>query len=101
MPAPTPVSRDCAGAPDGFGVPAGAPDRFGVPAGVRAGRVDSAVFSDLPGLADWRVFICGSPPMVEKAKNTAYLAGAAIADIHADPFELRDLRRKPRPGTPS
>ena len=25
----------------------------------------------------------------------------ALADIHADPFELRDLRRKPRPGTPS
>ena len=68
-----------------------------VPPGVRAGRVASAVFSDLGGLADWRVFICGAPPMVEEAKKTAYLAGAAIADIHADPFELRDLRRKPRP----
>lgn len=72
-----------------------------VPSGVRAGRVASAVFSDLGGLADWRVFICGAPPMVEEAKKTAYLAGAAIADIHADPFELRDLRRKPRPDTSS
>jgi NAD(P)H-flavin reductase len=72
-----------------------------VPTDVRAGRVAGAAFSDLGGLADWRVFICGAPPMVEEAKKTAYLAGAAIADIHADPFELRDLRRKPRPATSS
>lgn len=26
----------------------------------------------------------------------AYLMGAALADIYADPFELRDLRLKPR-----
>jgi NAD(P)H-flavin reductase len=72
-----------------------------VPSGVRAGRVAAAAFADLGELTDWRVFICGAPPMVEEAKKAAYLAGAAIADIHADPFELRDLRRKPRPGPSS
>jgi NAD(P)H-flavin reductase len=65
--------------------------------GARAGRAEAAAFTDLPQLPDWRVFLCGYPPMVHAAKRTAYLAGAKLADIHADAFELRELRKKPRP----
>jgi NAD(P)H-flavin reductase len=66
------------------------------PEGTREGRVEDVVFRDHAGLADWRVFLAGNPPMVEKAKRLAYLAGAALDQIYADPFDLRELRRKPR-----
>jgi NAD(P)H-flavin reductase len=64
--------------------------------GLRAGRADDLAFADLPALGGWGVFLCGNPPMVESAKKRAYLAGADLKDIHADPFEVRDLRRRPR-----
>lgn len=64
--------------------------------GLRRGRADDVAFADLPSLAGWRVFLCGYPPMVAEAKKRAYLAGARLQDILADPFELRDLRRQPR-----
>ena len=64
--------------------------------GCRAGRAEAVAFADLPQLAGWRVFLCGYPPMVHAARKQAYLAGASLDDIHADPFELRDLRRTPR-----
>jgi NAD(P)H-flavin reductase len=67
-----------------------------VPTGHRAGRADVAAFADLPDLSGWRVFLCGYPPMVHAAKRTAFLRGASLADINADPFELRELRREPR-----
>jgi NAD(P)H-flavin reductase len=62
----------------------------------RAGRAEEVALADHPDLAGWRVYLCGYPPMVEAAKKRAYLSGAALADIHADPFELQDLRRLPR-----
>ena len=34
--------------------------------------------------------------MVHEAKKTAYLAGASLNEIHADPFELRELRQHAR-----
>lgn len=68
----------------------------GAAGSLRAGRADDLAFADLPALAGWRVFICGNPPMVASAKKRAYLAGAGLEDIHADAFELRDLRRQPR-----
>ena len=67
-----------------------------VPAGYRAGRADVTAFTDLPDLAGWRVFLSGYPPMVHAAMRTAFLRGADLADIYADPFELRELRREPR-----
>ncbi|MGB8275715.1 MAG: 2Fe-2S iron-sulfur cluster-binding protein [Alphaproteobacteria bacterium] len=63
---------------------------------VRRGRADQLAFGDLKSLNGWRVFLSGNPAMVHAAKKTAYLAGARLEDIHADPFELRDLRRWPR-----
>ena len=67
-----------------------------VPEDRRGGRAEACAFADHPDLNGWRVFLCGYPPMVEAAKKTAYLAGAALADIHADPFELREQRRQQR-----
>ena len=61
-----------------------------------AGRAENMAFADHPKLDGYRVYLSGYPPMVHAAKRTAYLAGAALADIHADPFELRDLRLMPR-----
>jgi NAD(P)H-flavin reductase len=63
---------------------------------LRHGRADTLAFADLPSLVGWRVFLSGHPQMVHAARKNAYLAGAALADIHADPFDLRDLRHHPR-----
>lgn len=64
----------------------------------RAGRAEAVAFADLDDLAGWRVYLCGYPPMVRAARRTAYLRGAALDDIYADPFELRERRRVPREG---
>ncbi len=61
--------------------------------GLRAGRADDVAFTDHPDLADWRVFLCGYPPMVHSAQERARFAGAQIADIYTDPYELKDLRK--------
>lgn len=60
------------------------------------GRASDIAFRDHPDLSGWRVFLCGSPSMVNEAKRACYLFGAALSDIHADPFELKELRRYPR-----
>lgn len=62
------------------------------------GRADDLALKVHPDLAGWRVFLAGNAAMVAKARKAAYLAGAALADIHADPFEKKDLRRFPRRG---
>ncbi len=49
-----------------------------------------------PNLKGWRLYLCGYPPMVAGARKNAYLMGADLADIFADPFELQDLRTEPR-----
>lgn len=50
------------------------------------GMVLEVALRDNPDLKGWRVFLCGNPNMVSAAKRDAYLAGAAIKDIYADPF---------------
>jgi NAD(P)H-flavin reductase/ferredoxin len=64
--------------------------------GYRQGRADDIAFSDHTDLKDWRVFLCGYPPMVYSAKNRALNAAALATDIYADPFELKELRTIPR-----
>ena len=51
----------------------------------RAHEAALARHTDMKG---WRVFLCGHPEMVKQTKKKTYLAGAALADIHADPFHL-------------
>lgn len=50
------------------------------------GMVLDVALRDNPDLTGWRVFLCGNPNMVTAAKREAYLSGAAIRDIYADPF---------------
>jgi len=64
-----------------------------VPAGHHAGRADDVAFAHHPDLEGWRVFLCGVAPMVHAARKRAYLAGARLQEIHAEAFDLRDLRR--------
>lgn len=54
--------------------------------GYEQGMVLDVALRDNPDLAGWRVFLCGNPNMVTAAKREAYLSGAAIRDIYADPF---------------
>jgi CDP-4-dehydro-6-deoxyglucose reductase len=59
-----------------------------VPPGFVAGRADDAAFARFEDLSGWRVFLCGSPAMVNSAKKKAYLAGARLDDICTDAFEV-------------
>ncbi len=62
----------------------------------RRGRADEVAFGDQQDLKGWHLYLCGYPPMVEAARKTAFLRGAALGDILGDAFELRELRTKPR-----
>lgn len=57
------------------------------PEGYAKGIVLDVALRDNPNLAGWRVFLCGNPNMVNAAKRETYLAGAAVHDIFADPFQ--------------
>ena len=59
-----------------------------VPSQHATGRVHDVALTDTPDLKGWRVFLCGHPDMVQQAQMRAYLAGASLADIHADAFQL-------------
>ena len=67
-----------------------------VPSGYRAMRASDAAFNDFDTLSNWRVYLCGNPPMVNGCKKKAYLKGASLDYIYGDPFELTDRRSKPR-----
>jgi len=69
-----------------------------VPAGHHAGRADDVALARHPDLEGWRVFLCGVAPMVHAARKRAYLAGAPLSSIHAEAFDLRDLRRLQQAG---
>lgn len=56
--------------------------------GFSAGRASDLALSRHPTLKDWRIYLCGNSAMVRAARKKAFLAGAALADIHADPFEF-------------
>jgi len=59
-------------------------------------RADELAIKSHASLKDWKVYLCGHPDMVKQVKAKAYIAGAALSDIHLDAFELKDLRTKPR-----
>ncbi len=50
------------------------------------GPIEHTVFSRLKTLTGWRAFFCGDPAIVQSFKKKAFLAGAALRDIHADAF---------------
>lgn len=53
-----------------------------------------AAYKDLKGV---RVHLCGNPEMVKTCKRKAFLAGAALKEIHADPFEAAGGNVNTRP----
>lgn len=56
--------------------------------GYEQGQVHRIALGQNPNLKGWRVYLCGHPSMVATAKRQAYLAGASLGDIYADPFVL-------------
>ncbi|MFO0598416.1 MAG: PhnD/SsuA/transferrin family substrate-binding protein [Myxococcaceae bacterium] len=54
--------------------------------GAFQGRVDKVVTDQFKSLTGFRVFLCGSPPMVKDLRALAYKLGASLDDIHADAF---------------
>lgn len=60
------------------------------------GRANELALKNHTKLANWCIYVCGVPEMVNKTKKMAFLAGANLADIYADPFELTELRKQPR-----
>ena len=60
-----------------------------VATGYRAGRASDVALSDIDDLSGWRVYLCGSAGMVESTRVKAFLAGASMSCIHADPFVMQ------------
>lgn len=56
--------------------------------GLAGGRAHEMAFKEVTDFKDKRLFLCGHPEMVSAAKTRAFLAGAAIKDIYADPFNV-------------
>ncbi len=57
-------------------------------AGFTSGRAADIALAQHPTLKGWRIYLCGNTNMVKATRKKAYLAGASLADIHADPFEF-------------
>lgn len=57
-----------------------------VPEGMRQGRANDLALEDIKSLTGWAVYLCGREDMVKTTKQKAYLAGASLQDIYADPF---------------
>lgn len=56
------------------------------PEGVRSGRAADLALQDCGPLSGWRVYLCGREDMVKVLQKKAFLAGASMQDIFADPF---------------
>lgn len=56
--------------------------------GYTAGRANDVALAQHPDLSGYRVYLCGRPEMVASMKQAAYLNGASLRDIHADPFVM-------------
>lgn len=53
---------------------------------LRTGRVGIDALPALPELQRAELFLCGNPDLVQAIRRHAYLEGAELARIHADPF---------------
>lgn len=57
------------------------------------GRASDLAFSQNKDLKNVCIYLCGSPEMVKSAQKMAYLNGAALKHIYADPFITKELRQ--------
>jgi len=55
-------------------------------------RASELAFTQNKNLANCVLYLCGSPEMVSSARKQAYLNGADIKNIYADPFISKELR---------
>lgn len=53
---------------------------------VASGRANDKALQSFSKLDGWRVYLCGHPEMVNSTRTSAFLAGADMQDIYADPF---------------
>lgn len=60
------------------------------------GRAGNIAKQKHPNLGGWKVYLCGSPAMVQDMQQACFIQGANLDDILTDPFELMDLRRNQR-----
>jgi ferredoxin-NADP reductase len=56
------------------------------PTGVQTRPLDQSVAEAFPRPAGWTIYLCGDPELVTRMRKGLYLAGADLAEIHADPF---------------
>lgn len=54
--------------------------------GCRTGLVTDAIGQDWPGLAGFRAYVCGAPPMVEATSLLVRRLGVLPSQVHADAF---------------
>ena len=59
-----------------------------VPENMRQGRANDVALGDHKCLSGWRIYLCGREDMVKATKQKAFLAGASLQDIYADPFVI-------------
>ncbi len=57
------------------------------------GRASDLAFEQNKDLKNYCVYLCGSPEMVKSAQKMAYLNGANLKHIYADPFITKELRQ--------
>lgn len=55
----------------------------------RRGHVQQAVTSDLPDLSEHGIYLCGSPVMIDEAKNEFVAHGAQLDHLHVDAFTFQ------------
>lgn len=59
---------------------------FDAPGGTRGGLVGDALFADVPDFGDAKVYLAGSPAMVEAVSRELLARGVPARDVHADAF---------------
>ena len=56
--------------------------------GFAAGRAEQVALDTMKSLKGVRLYLCGHPDMVRETKRKAFLAGASLKEIFADPFVI-------------
>lgn len=56
--------------------------------GQRQGELEALILADHKALRGWKVYLCGSPNMIESLRKRCFFAGAGGNDILFDAFEL-------------
>jgi ferredoxin-NADP reductase len=56
--------------------------------------IDGQPFADRELVRNAEIYLCGNPELVQKLKKFAYLNGASLSRIHADPFVVAPTRRR-------